>query len=272
MDCHDSAMTPWASPVLRWAGSKRQLLPRLLHAIPKTFGRYVEPFAGSATLFFALRPSLAVLGDLNSELVQAYTIIKRHPRIVHRGIASLPNTARYYYRSRSVSPHLLTPMERAVRFVYLNRFCFNGVYRTNRRNEFNVPRGKSTGALPSEASFYRVSVALRNADLRAGDFVTTLSDLRPSDFVYLDPPYDTGRRRHGEYGYGSFSAEDFGRLVELLQWIDKVGAMFLLSYADTSPVRGLTGQWRQQRVRVRRHVAGFARHRSTVRELLVSNY
>jgi DNA adenine methylase len=267
------ARAKWSTSIIRWAGSKRSLLPILLSCVPPQFSRYVEPFAGSGTLFFALKPNRAVLGDLNGELIQTYAILRDHPRLLHRRTAALPNNDQCYYRVRRQSPTQLPRFEAAVRFLYLNRYCFNGVYRTNRNNEFNVPRGASTGSLPSEAAFYRAAIALRRAELRAGDFATTLADIQEGDFVYIDPPYDTASRpRYGEYGYGSFSSADLPRLVQALVNIDRAKAYFLLSYADTAPLRLLAQAWWQRRLIVRRHVAGFAEDRSRVRELLVSNY
>jgi DNA adenine methylase len=260
----------WAPPIFRWAGSKRQLLPVLMQSIPSDFARYIEPFAGSACLFFALRPSQAILGDINEELIKTYEIIRSHPRLVARAAHDLPVTKPQYYKMRATRPESLALVERAVRFVYLNRYCFNGVYRTNQKGLFNVPMGVRTGKMPSEQSFYRCALALRNAKLRATDFETCLKDIRPGDFVYLDPPYARSRLR-GEYGYDSFREEDIVRLVNVLKSIDEAGAVFLLSYADSPELRSLLIRWRSKKLSVRRHVAGFAKHRSIVSEVLVSN-
>ena len=132
---------PWCRPCFRWAGSKRSLLPSLLDCVPHSYDRYIEPFAGSACLFFALRPDRAILGDFNVELMQAYRTIAKHPRLIAREVLRLPASQAAYYRIRSLVPNLLTPLHRAVRFAYLNRYCFNGVYRTDRKNRFNVPQG-----------------------------------------------------------------------------------------------------------------------------------
>ena len=267
-----SVASPWASPMLRWAGSKRKLLPVLMSHVPFGFARYIEPFAGSACLFFALRPEAAVLGDINENLLNTYSTIRDHPRLVARQVASWRATSAEYYRIRSLRDEELEPVHRAARFVYLNRYCFNGVYRTNRSGHFNVPRGVRTGTLPSEQVFFRCAVAIRKAELRPGDFEHCLNDVGKSDFVYLDPPYASrGRPRFGEYGYGCFADNDIKRLVQWLQQIDRAGAAFLLSYSDTAALKALTKKWNRRRLDVRRHVAGFADHRARVRELLVSN-
>jgi DNA adenine methylase len=262
----------WAAPLLRWAGSKRSLLRHLFAYVPENMGRYVEPFAGSACFFFALRPQGAILGDLNKELIEAYDAIRSHPRRVSRAASKLPRSSRVYYWVRSQNPDDLSPVDRAARFVYLNRNCFNGVYRVNRAGHFNVPRGSRTGALPSEAEFYRCSVALRSAELLAGDYRQCLAMVRPGDFVYLDPPYASKRRNiYGEYGYGCFAEGDLNTLFDELRRIDALGAKFLLSYCTHSKIREIADSWSSARVRVRRHVAGFATDRKLVTEVLISN-
>lgn len=269
---HPLEWRPWTDPLLRWAGSKRPLLPRLAKNAPRSMTRYIEPFAGSACLFFALRPPSAVLGDINSELIATYATIRRNPRLVARAVRSHRNTARTYDRLRRQCPEHLPSVDRAARFVFLNRHCFNGVYRENRQGQFNVPRGRRTGNVPSEAAFYRNSVALRVAELRAVDFEECLSDVQRGDFVYLDPPYASVRRpTYGEYGYNAFGEADVERLLRALETIDRRGAMFLLSYCNTRALKRATSGWSQRSLRVRRHVAGFAKHRRVVRELLVSN-
>lgn len=260
------------SPVLRWAGSKRRLLPALLEAVPKSFGRYYEPFAGSACLFFALSPNSAILGDVNADLIDAYAVIRSNPTRVARAVHRMPSTASHYYRLRSNLPGTLRPIARAARFVYLNRHCFNGVYRINREGQFNVPRGRRTGAIPTVADFGLCARVLQRAVLRADDFETCLRDVREGDFVYLDPPYASKTRTtYGEYSYDSFEQNDLPRLLKTLQRLDRLGATFLLSYAYGSPLRCGLSRWHMRRIAVQRHVAGFARHRHRVYEILVSN-
>jgi DNA adenine methylase len=263
---------PWSAPLLRWAGSKRQMLPSLMAHTPARFRRYVEPFAGSACLFFALRPSAAVLADINLDLMQAYVQVRRHPRQVWRQARKWRVNEQTYYRIRRTRTCDLNAIERAARFIYLNRYCFNGVYRTNRAGQFNVPRGVRTGPIPDEAQFYRCSVALRTADLRCGDFEECISDVGEGDFVYLDPPYvSSSRRRYGEYGYDCFALPDVSRLVNVLRNIDRRKAVFLLSYTPSRPLIRECRAWDIHYLAVRRHVAGFADHRGRVREILVSN-
>lgn len=263
------------TPIIRWAGSKRKVLPSLIERAPRSFRTYVEPFSGSACLFFALRPKRAVLGDINEELITTYESLRKHPRLVYRELSSKPRTESYYYALRRELPSELPPIARAARFLYLNRFCFNGVFRTNKMGSFNVPFGKRTGDIPPERTFVRASIRLRNVRLRVGDFETCVSHVKRGDFVYLDPPYATGQSRwRGEYGYNSFTKSDLSRLVACLKRIHRKGAYFLLSYADGAEIkrRFSSLSCRITRLRVRRHVAGFRRHRRLVNELLISNY
>lgn len=262
----------WTSPIVRWAGSKRKLLPLLLRAVPSKLTRYIEPFAGSACLFFGLRPSSGVLGELNAELIHAYEQVRLHPRILARKVRTMPFTGENYYRTRAIDPNDLSPLDRAARFVFLNRHCFNGVYRTNRLGKFNVPIGSETGSVPEEIAFVRCSIALRAANLRCMDFEETLSDVKNGDFVYLDPPYKlNGRKGYGEYGYGTFTDKDMSRLIMTIRHIDRVGGTFLLSYSDADELACIRRDWYCYRLTVRRHVAGFAKYRETVTEVLLSN-
>ena len=265
--------SPWTNSIFRWAGSKRKLLPLLISQAPSRFERYIEPFGGSACLLFALHPQKAVLADINADLMGTYGILGRHPHRLRKAVSEIPQTAKKYFEIRSASIGGLDEFEKAVRFVYLNRFCFNGVYRTNRRGVFNVPRGRNTGQLPPSRAFYRGSVALRGTQLRAVDFHECLHDVKRGDFVYLDPPYATSKRRaHGEYGYDSFGVEDLDRLLETLNWLDREGAHFLLSYTAAPPVVRAAQRWHCTYLYVRRNVAGFGRARKMAREILVSNY
>lgn len=264
----------WERPLLRWAGSKRRLVPTLQTIAPAKWNRYVEPFVGSACLFFALRPISAILGDRNEHLINAYDVLRQHPRILARQVHALPMTENEYYRVRAIPFKELTDFDRAVHFVYLNRLCFNGVYRTNRKGEFNVPLGSNTGGIPSEQHFYRCSIALRNAVLNPGDFESTCALASKGDFVYLDPPYSSKTRAgYGEYGYDSFQEIDMPRMMKTLRTLDAKGCYFVLSYCFTEQIlRTMRERWNVKKLKVRRHVAGFSEHRANVYEILVTNY
>lgn len=261
------------SPILRWAGSKRQILPTLVANTPKQYGAYLEPFAGSACLFFALQPERAVIGDFNTELIAAYQIIAKAPKAVALALSKMPTDPEFYYELRARDTTGLARVARAARFVYLNRFSFNGVYRTNRKGLFNVPRGKKTGALPTPESLVAAAKALENATFVSGDFEKTLEIAKRGDFVYMDPPYRLDETRmRGEYGYGAFSSSDLERLADVLVTLDRCGVKFLLSYKYRRGFHKSMQRWHLLTQLVRRHVGGFTDRRRKVRELLVSNY
>lgn len=260
-------------PVLRWAGSKRQVIDRLAAYWRSDYSRYVEPFAGSAALFFRIRPKAAVLADLNSELIHAYNIIKTTPDSLYQAVTRLPSGEDNYYRIREKDPSELAPLARAARFVYLNRHCFNGIYRTNLQGKFNVPfGGTKPGVIPPLEAFRKVSVLLRNASLRCTDFGQVLKTTKKGDFVYLDPPYVVESRRvFREYGPRGFSVVDLTRLERHLRKMDARGVHFVVSYADCAEAKAYLSQWRITRMRVRRHVSGFSAARRSAYELVATN-
>jgi DNA adenine methylase len=265
---------PVSASVIRWAGSKRRLLPRLAQYWSEDCTRYVEPFVGSAALFFLLRPGSAILGDINGELVNALAQLSRHPKRLHSSLVALPRSRRLYEDYRRQSPMGLSRFDRAVRFFYLNRYCFNGLYRTNTQGRFNVPYAPArSGRFPPIERFVECGRLLRRASLREVDFEELIrAEVGRADFVYLDPPYAVANRRlFRQYGPDTFGLQDIDRLGSILQHIDSVGARFVLSYADSVEARRLFGKWYYRRVRVQRNVAGFAASRRGSVEVLISN-
>lgn len=261
-------------PFLRWAGSKRRLIPRLLPYWKVGFTRYLEPFAGSSALFFAAKPDQAVLSDINGDLIEVLTSVGNQPEQVHSRLMQLEPSKTEFYRIRSQDPKSLDPLDRVARFVYLNRFCFNGLYRTNAAGYFNVPYAPTgTGGVPSLQLFLRCAGALRKATLHHGDFNDVVrAEVREGDFVYLDPPYAVANRRiFRQYGPQTFGLEDVAKLRDLLTYIDSVGASFLLSYAECTEARSLGSIWHHKRVYTQRNIAGFQRHRRRAAEILITN-
>jgi DNA adenine methylase len=265
---------PWTKPFLRWAGSKRLLLPELLTTVPREFRCYIEPFAGSACLFFALKPRHAILGDINEELMKVYAVVAKYPRQVARAARQIPDTEQSYLHIRSMDCSQMAPIARAARFIYLNRHCFNGVYRTDRKGAFNVPRGTRTGGIPPESIFYRCAFALRKAELVAGDYQDCLRKAKHGDFVYLDPPYaNPNRTTTGEYGPRCFSAVDFPSLWNWLRNLDQNDVHFMLSFSASDLIPSdLPKHWIRRTYPVRRHVSGFAVNRKIVTEVIIMNY
>lgn len=258
--------------ILRWAGSKKRLLPLLLKTVPNRYSRYFEPFCGSSCLFAKLEPKLAVLGDMNRELMLFYKYIRWRPRAVHSLVLQMPDTSDYYYHLRSQDPERLDPIARAARFYYLNRYCFNGVYRTNKNGNFNVPRGNYQGSIPSLNETLSFANLLKNAELRAEDFEKSLFDAKKDDYIYLDPPYALGNKiDRGEYGVGAFREIDLPRLIATLEHLDNSGATVVLSYSSTPSLIEKLHGWSVVEINVARTVAGFSAAREVVTEIIASN-
>jgi DNA adenine methylase len=259
-------------PFLRWAGSKRKQLSRLVSFWLTNHKRYVEPFAGSASLFFELAPEVAVLGDINRELIETYRVVRDHPARLFKRLHRIGRDPSTYRRWRRLRPGSLDPQTRALRFLYLNRNCFNGIYRTNLKGEFNVPMGTRVGKYFSREELLICSALLQKATLIAGDFALTLERVKAGDFVYLDPPYAVAARRiFREYGKKTFCTADIPRLSGTLETIVRRKADFLVSYADCTEARVLAHDWYAVRLPIRRHVAGFAVDRKNAYEWLISN-
>lgn len=261
-----------AKPFLRWAGSKRKQLARLREFWSAAHTRYVEPFAGSACLFFELAPDDAVLGDSNQQLIEVYKVVQNEPARLYRRLRRIRRDVDTYKRWRALAPEALDLETRALRFLYLNRNCFNGIYRTNVDGHFNVPMGKRPGDYFAKEDLLRCSELLKNATLVAGDFEKTLVHVREGDFVYLDPPYAVSSRRiFREYGKRVFDETDVPRFAECLTGIRQAGADFLVSYADCTSARALARRWNAVRLPVRRHIAGFVGARRNAYEWLITN-
>ncbi|MHB1846549.1 MAG: DNA adenine methylase, partial [Deltaproteobacteria bacterium] len=183
------------APFLKWAGGKRQLLPELLGRLPaRISGVYREPFLGGGALFFALaaegRIRRAVLCDVNAHLIETYESVRDQTRSLLLALSEHRNDREHYYRVRAQDPAMLSKVERAARFIYLNRCGFNGLYRVNSRGGFNVPFGRYVNPkICNPEALGAAARALQLAELRVGDFETALAGAKRGDFVYFDPPY-----------------------------------------------------------------------------------
>ena len=230
---------------------------------------------GSAALFFSLQPQRALLSDINSELIDTYLAVQNHPRAINNRLQRFSVSAESYYELRAQEPCKLNDLDRAARFIFLNRYCFNGLYRTNRDGHFNVPYSPSkTGQLPSLERLMETAAVLRTARIEHKDYTTILRDeVCAGDFVYMDPPYAVSNRRiFRQYGPQEFGIEDLQELAGLLPVLDKRGARFLVSYAYTTEAVRLFDGWNTKRLYTNRNIAGFARHRRRACEILVSNF
>jgi DNA adenine methylase len=261
------------TPFLRWAGSKRKLLPDLQTFWNARSEKYIEPFMGSACFFFAIQPDAAVLGDTNEELVKTFEAVRDDPVAVHNYLRPLRRNEATYYTVRDSWDCYGESARTAARFIYLNRLCFNGIYRTNTQGEFNVPySGEATGSFPSLKHLREVSKALQKATICKSDFERTLDAAEPGDFVYLDPPYSVANRRvFKQYGSAVFGSADLERLARRLVELDSRKVSFVLSYAMCEEALRLFKRWKIRRRMTTRNVSGFAEHRRRAVELLVTN-
>lgn len=264
-----------ARTLLRWAGSKRRAISDYDRLMPPSVDCYVEPFAGSAAIFFHRQPARAVLGDLNRDLIATYDHIVDSPTEVYGHYNFYSDAADDYYRAREAFNRAELGHRKAGLFLYLNRLCFNGLYRTNNRGEFNVPYGgvRTTPRL-SLADIEGAATLLGRATLIAGDFERVIYDYGDgSSFFFIDPPYFTSTKRiFREYGSQQFAEMDLGRLQSSLSHLDAVGAKFLLSYADVPEARRMLAAWRCETIEVTRHIAGFGGARRRERELIATNF
>lgn len=260
-------------PFLRWAGSKRQIIPVLAEYWKTDYSRYIEPFAGSASLFFYLHPKKAVLGDLNHHLISTYRAVRDNPLSIARLLRSFEIGQRAYKEIRTSFNRESNGNRRAAQFIYLNRFCFNGLYRTNLDGAFNVPYGAhKSGSLPSTSELRSLSRLLQRCKLVRGDFENVLREAGSGDFIYMDPPFAVGARRvFREYHPETFADSDVGRLRKWLKILNRNGARFVVSYAQSKEAEILAEGFDVRKVFVRRNIAGFAGNRARALELLISN-
>lgn len=258
---------------LRWAGSKKKLLPILSKQIDFEYNKYIEPFVGSAQLFFAVNPCKAILSDTNSNLIDCYLAVKENAEKVYEHLISFPLGKEAYYKIRNIETKKWSVEKKAAQFIYLNIFCFNGLYRTNKKGEFNVPYSDESSKVHTREHFHRISESLKNASFLVGDFEEVVkSNVELNDFVYLDPPYAVKNKEiFIQYGATTFGLSDLKRLDKTLEVINEQNATFLLSYAHCEEALFLAKNWNYKIVTTVRNISGFAKYRKRENEILISN-
>lgn len=258
---------------LKWVGGKSRTAPLLASLAPAGFTRYVEPFLGSGAVFYALCPPKALLGDLNEELLLCFRHVRDEPEQVMALLDGMVNTAEEYSRIRAQDPRSLSDLERAARVIYLNKTGFRGIWRVNRRGQFNVPYGAYDRPLFNPATVRAASRALQAAELVHGDFEELLARTRPGDWVYLDPPYVPagGYSDFKRYTAGQFREGDHERLVRCCHDLDRRGIPFALTNTNNDAVRALYGAFHLHVMPTRRDVHLDSLKRSST-DLVVANY
>jgi DNA adenine methylase len=249
------------------------MLTKLISLAPQKYKRYIEPFCGSACLFLALQPRRAVLADINPHIINTYQALKTDPKAIYDLLQGWEPTKEQYLSLRA-NQNSHVPAFAAARFIFLNRYCFNGVYRENLRGEFNVPfGGYRSGRLPQLEELQKFAATLDNVDLICGDFSAAITAAKREDFIYLDPPYFYGNiRNRGQYGWNAFSDEDLERLAANVIAASNRGVKILISYNKAHKLKAHLAHWTLTYCTVKRSVAGFANSRSTVREFQLRNY
>jgi DNA adenine methylase len=267
-----------ASPVIKWVGGKTRLLHELLARMPEHFNRYYEPFAGGAALFFRLAPRRAVLADSNKDLVTLYTAIATDPQAVIRRLQHHRDAhdEDHYYAMRAKwnEDHASWPApDRAAAFIYLNKTCFNGLWRVNRAGAFNVPIGRYTDPPICVPDAVRAaSTVLARADLRCADYKTAIHDAKAGDFLYFDPPYDpvTPTANFTSYSADGFGPDDQRELAQTAKALVERGCRVMLSNSDTPFIRSLYRGLRVERVKCPRAINSNAAKRGDVDELVIT--
>ena len=256
-------------PLLRWAGGKQWLANKLSRLIPDSIGTYYEPFFGGGSLFFAALPKNAVLSDLNARLMETYEMIRSQPNETMSVLGGWPNDESTYYRVREKL--FVSQVSRAAQFIYLNKTCWNGLYRVNRLNRFNVPFAYHGRQVFDASHVLKVSAALGNATLKIGDFGDVVQSAKGGDFVYFDPPYVTNRSKTGfsRYTAHQFDWLDQKRLADTAVKLADRGCSVVVSNANYEPIISLYADFSP--VVISRHsiLAADPRSRGVIDELVL---
>jgi DNA adenine methylase len=271
------------SPVVKWVGGKRQLLDDIIPLLPDYFSTYVEPFVGGGALLFEIQPKKAIVNDLNHELINLYKVIKDNPNELLSLLEEheLNNSEEYFYQiralDRSESYNEMSDIEKAARIIYLNKTCYNGLFRVNQSGQFNSPYGKyknpnivNKPVVLAMANYFQNN----NITLLNGDYKMALKKLRKGAFVYFDPPYMPISSSSSFTGYTE-NGFDKKQQIELKEECDKLnsrGIKFLLSNSDHPFIRDLYKDYEIITVRAKRSINSNSNKRGEINEVLVRNY
>lgn len=262
-----------ANPVLKWAGGKQIIGAVLAQSFPRRFKRYYEPFVGGGSVLFGLSPDKAVIGDLNGWLLDTYSAIRMDYKRVAAILDGLVNTRQEFLRIREIDPLTVDLLTRAAHLIYLNKTCFRGLFRVNRKGRFNVPYGEYDRRYYDLENLQAAAEVLRSVEIRHTDFELCLHDVTNNDFVYIDPPYYKlgGFSDFNRYTSGQFRENDHFRLAAFCRELDLRGVRWAVSNSDTAFVRRLFHGYRMKQVENRREINLESKNRNIV-ELLIMNY
>jgi DNA adenine methylase len=265
-----------AKPFLKWVGGKSQLLGELRSLMPQEqYGTYFEPFVGSGALFFHVNPKDAVINDSNTDLINCYEVIRDNVEELIKALKNYSNDPETYYSVRALDNQKLNSVERAARMIYLNRTCFNGLYRVNQKGQFNTPYGSySNPRICNEENLKAVSYVLRDIKIVSGDYQKSLKSAKKGDFIYFDPPYLPVSKYSDfkRYTKDSFYDKNHEELAETFKELDSKGCYVMLSNSDHPLAYKLFDGYNIKIVKARRLINKIASGRGKVNELIVRNY
>lgn len=271
-------------PFVKWAGGKRQIVDKLLMYAPDEFNTYYEPFVGGGALLFELSPKKAVINDSNKELINVYNVLRNEEKF--KKMCSILNTyeknnsEEFYYELRNKDRNKssfdrLSDYKRAGRAIYLNKACFNGLYRVNSKNEFNVPFGKKTKVNTYDiGNLITVSNYLTMNDIKIlnVDFEDSVKDAQKGDFIYFDPPYDSETSIFNSYTEDGFGKEEQRRLARVYKELSNKGCYVMLSNNNTTLIKELYKDFNIHIIEAKRSINSNGKKRGKVEEVIITNY
>ncbi len=270
------------APVVKWVGGKRQILDKIQKYVPKSITTYYEPFVGGGAVLFDIQPNKAVVNDINSELINLYQIIKDNVEDLIQDLKKHKNEEDYFYQVRELDRDkarysLLTPIERASRIIFLNKTCYNGLFRVNRAGEFNTPFGNYKNPnIVNEETLKAVSKYFNKANITFfnKDYEEVLKGARKGAFVYLDPPYDPVSDTASFTGYdkGGFDRGEQVRLKRTCDTLNEKGIKFLLSNSATDFIFELYKGYKIETIQAKRAINSDPNKRGEIDEVLVRNF
>ena len=268
-------------PFLKWAGGKRQLLPTIRKYIPQYSGSYYEPFIGAGAVLFDIQPPVGIINDSNTELINCYQVVRDSIDELIVNLRQHKNDKDYYYAIRDLDrePHYkkLDPVQRASRIIYLNKTCFNGLFRVNSAGQFNVPFGRYHNPKIVDETVLRAVhryLAAKNVQILNLDFEQSVKNAKKGDFIYFDPPYDPVSDTSSFTGYdlNGFGKSEQQRLRDVYQKLSDKGCFVLLSNSATDFILNLYQDYSIVKVAATRNINSVATGRGKIDEVLVMNY
>lgn len=271
-------------PFVKWAGGKRQILDKLIKYVPEDFNTYYEPFVGGGALFFELSPKNAVINDSNEELINVFRCIKDEEKLTKMcnelNHHEANHSEEYYYKIRNIDRdknkfNRLSDYKRAARTIYLNKACFNGLYRVNSKGEFNVPFGKKLKVNTYEGQNIGIIHAylnFNNIKILSIDFEEAVKDAKEGDFIYFDPPYDSDTYTFNSYTEDGFSKDEQIRLSNVFKNLSDRGCYVMLSNHNTILINELYKDFYIHKITAKRNINSNGKKRGKVEEVIITNY